>query len=143
MLAICERDLPVEMTDYTVETVETDLTLLGLVGMIDPPRPEVADAVVQAISAGIRIIMITGDYGLTAEAIARKIGIVKGEECRVVTGIELDQMSGTTSRANSSTTTRSSSPGFRRSTRCGLSRLLRRWARSSRLQATGSTTHPP
>ena len=93
VLAVCERSLPTEQTEYSVETVEKDLTLLGLVGMIDPPRPEVSEAVARASTAGIRIIMITGDYGLTAEAIARKIGIVKGRACRVVTGLELDQIS--------------------------------------------------
>jgi magnesium-transporting ATPase (P-type) len=92
VLAICERELPLEMTDFTTETVERDLTLLGLVGMLDPPRPEVSDAVSEAYSAGIRIIMITGDYGLTAEAIARRIGIVRNPNARVVTGVELDEM---------------------------------------------------
>lgn len=92
VLAICRRDLPPEMTDFPAATVETDLTLLGLVGMLDPPRPEVSDAVEKACSAGIRVIMITGDYGLTAEAIARRIGIVKAPNARVVTGIELDAM---------------------------------------------------
>ncbi len=92
VLAVCERELPRDMTDYTAETVERDLTFLGLVGMIDPPRPEVSDAVTKAHSAGIRVIMITGDYGLTAEAIARRIGIVKTPDARVVTGVELDGM---------------------------------------------------
>ena len=93
VLAVCGRDLPSDLTEYTPETVETDLTLLGLVGMIDPPRPEVAEAVDKALSAGIRIIMVTGDYGLTAEAIARRIGIVRGERAvRVITGTELDRM---------------------------------------------------
>ena len=45
--------------------------------MMDPPRPEVAEAVEQCHTAGIRIIMITGDYGLTAESIARRIGITQ------------------------------------------------------------------
>jgi len=45
--------------------------------MQDPPRPEVADAVAECRRAGIRVVMITGDYGLTAVSIARKIGIVK------------------------------------------------------------------
>ena len=93
VLAVCERDLPAEITDYTPDAVETDLTFLGLVGMIDPPRPEVSDAVEHALTAGIRIIMVTGDYGLTAEAIARRIGIVRGDHnVRVVTGVELEDM---------------------------------------------------
>ena len=94
VLAVAERDLPAEMTDYTPDTVETDLTFLGLVGMIDPPRPEVGEAVEHALTAGIRIIMVTGDYGLTAEAIARRIGIVRGDrDVRVITGVELEAMS--------------------------------------------------
>lgn len=94
VLAVCERDLPAELTSYTPDTVEHDLVFLGLVGMIDPPRPEVSEAVEHALTAGIRIIMVTGDYGLTAEAIARRIGIVRGDKpVRVVTGVELEAMS--------------------------------------------------
>ena len=94
VLAVCERDLPNELTDYSPDTVETDLTFVGLVGMIDPPRPEVSEAVEQALTAGIRIIMVTGDYGLTAEAIARRIGIVRGDRSvRVITGVDLAAMS--------------------------------------------------
>ncbi len=93
VLAVAERDLPVEMTDYTPDSVETELTFLGLVGMIDPPRPEVSEAVENALTAGIRIIMVTGDYGLTAEAIARRIGIVRGDRAvRVITGTDLADM---------------------------------------------------
>jgi magnesium-transporting ATPase (P-type) len=61
--------------------------------MADPPRPEMADAVKRCHRAGIRIIMITGDYGLTAESIARRIGIVEGQRPRIVTGLELAKMS--------------------------------------------------
>jgi magnesium-transporting ATPase (P-type) len=61
--------------------------------MIDPPRPEVSAAVDEALGAGIRIIMVTGDYGLTAEAIARRIGIVRGDKhARVITGTDLEKM---------------------------------------------------
>ncbi len=80
-------------TRYTEAEAETELTFLGLIAMMDPPRPEVAAAVTTCHEAGIRIIMITGDYGLTAESIARRIGIVQGERPRVVTGTELDTMS--------------------------------------------------
>ena len=81
------------MVDYTPDAVEADLVFLGLVGMIDPPRPEVTAAVEEALTAGIRIIMVTGDYGLTAEAIARRIGIVRGDKhVRVITGVDLDDM---------------------------------------------------
>ena len=98
VLAVAERKLEnahltVSLTGYTPELIETDLTFLGLVAMADPPRPEVADAVKRCHRAGIRIIMITGDYGLTAESIARRIGIVEGELPRIVTGVELSKMS--------------------------------------------------
>jgi magnesium-transporting ATPase (P-type) len=71
---------------------EHDLCFLGLVAMFDPPRPEVADAVAACHRAGIRIIVITGDNGLTAAAIASSVGIT-GDRPTVVTGEELERMS--------------------------------------------------
>lgn len=84
--------IPTAMSAYTPETIEQDLVFVGLIVMADPPRPEVADAVEQCRHAGIRIIMITGDYGLTAESIAKRIGIVKGPKPRVVSGLELEKL---------------------------------------------------
>ena len=72
--------------------MERDLTFLGLVAMQDPPRSEVKEAVSLCRSAGIKIIMITGDYGLTAESIARKIGIIQSPDARVISGSELAAM---------------------------------------------------
>ncbi|MEZ4736176.1 MAG: cation-transporting P-type ATPase [Caldilineaceae bacterium] len=92
VLAFAMRTLPAAMAHYTTTTVETDLTFLGLAAMIDPPRPEVTTAVVNCHRAGIRIIMITGDYGLTAESIARKIGIIQGAHPQIVTGSDLDAL---------------------------------------------------
>jgi magnesium-transporting ATPase (P-type) len=89
VLAVAQRLLTAELTAYTPETVECGLTLLGLVAMLDPPRPEVAAAVAQCHRAGIRIIMMTGDYGLTAESIAKRIGIIRGPQPRILTGAEL------------------------------------------------------
>lgn len=77
---------------WTAETAETGMTFLGLQAMMDPPRPEVAAAVERCHHAGIRIIMITGDYGLTAASIARRIGIISQAQPRVVTGADLDVM---------------------------------------------------
>lgn len=74
-------------------SIERELTLLGLVGIRDPARPEAAEAVRHAKEAGIRTIMITGDHALTAEAIARDLGILRAGQS-AITGAELDAMSG-------------------------------------------------
>lgn len=81
------NEMPSPETD-----VETGLEFLGLIAMHDPPRPEVEAAIAKCRNAGIRIVMITGDYGLTAEAIGRRVGMIGPEQIRVVNGIELDQM---------------------------------------------------
>jgi P-type Ca2+ transporter type 2C len=93
VLAVASREITSPREEWSAETVERDLTLLGLMAMMDPPRPQVADAVRQAHSAGIRLVMVTGDYGLTAESIARKIGMIETERPRIVTGAELEQLS--------------------------------------------------
>ncbi len=82
-----ERDTPLDAA-----TLEANLTFVGLAGMQDPPRPEVTHAVGEAQKAGIKIVMITGDYGLTAEAIARKVGIVRSRHPQVLTGTDLSAM---------------------------------------------------
>jgi P-type Ca2+ transporter type 2C len=69
---------------------ETDLVLLGLVGIIDPPRPEVRDAVAVCRNAGIRPVMITGDHPLTALAIATDLGITDVDQ--VLVGADLDHL---------------------------------------------------
>ncbi|HOG45258.1 MAG TPA: cation-transporting P-type ATPase [Anaerolineae bacterium] len=93
VLAMAYRPIEQEPAEYTPETVERELVFLGLEAMFDPPRPEVGEAVERAHEAGIRIVMITGDYGLTAEAIARRVGIVREREVRVITGGDLAQLS--------------------------------------------------
>lgn len=93
VLAVAERRLPEGGTDYAAQLVEQELLFLGLVAMHDPPRPQVASAVKKCHEAGIRIIMMTGDYGLTAESVARRIGVMSEEgKCRLVSGGELDAM---------------------------------------------------
>ncbi|PMP80983.1 MAG: ATPase [Roseiflexus castenholzii] len=92
VLAVAQRLLNAMPASFEAEHIERDLTFLGLIAMMDPPRPEVESAVATCHAAGIRIIMITGDYGLTAESIARRIGIIRGAQPRIVTGAELDSM---------------------------------------------------
>jgi Ca2+-transporting ATPase len=84
-----EEDVPDKATP---ETVENELTFVGLIGMIDPARPEVKPAIDMARSAGIRTVMITGDYAHTARAIAEEIGLFQPGH-QVLTGKELEQLS--------------------------------------------------
>ena len=77
--------------DATPENAEHGMTLLGLVGMIDPPRAEAKAAIQTCELAGIRVVMITGDHPVTAQAIATELGILRGG--RVTTGAELEAMS--------------------------------------------------
>ena len=71
---------------------EKNLIFVGLQGMIDPPRPEVKQAIKECREAGIKTVMITGDHVITAKAIAAQLGILKGKE-RVLEGKQLNDMS--------------------------------------------------
>lgn len=73
------------------DDVRSGLTLLGLVGIIDPPREEAIEAVARCQSAGIRVVMITGDHATTARAIGKSLAI--GDGTRSLTGEQLDQLS--------------------------------------------------
>ncbi|MDX1394165.1 MAG: HAD-IC family P-type ATPase [Gemmatimonadota bacterium] len=84
-LALARRRLPEAWHSLGPEDIETDLTLLAIVGILDPPRPEVPEAVARARSAGVTVIMITGDSPATALAIAGDVGI---ESDTVLTGNE-------------------------------------------------------
>jgi P-type Ca2+ transporter type 2C len=93
VLAVAVRELPAEQIDSTADDVERELTWLGLVGMLDPPREAVAEAVATCHRAGIRVLMITGDYGVTAESIARRIGLIPSDErVPIVNGDELERL---------------------------------------------------
>ncbi len=83
-----EKDVP---DNATPETVEHDLIFVGLIGMIDPARPEVRPALEMARAAGVRTVMITGDYPDTARAIAEDIGLMQ-EGHQVLTGRTLESM---------------------------------------------------
>ena len=92
VLAVARRRLPAGASRRRPrEDAERELCLLGLVALFDPPRPEVADAVARCHDAGIRIVVVTGDYGLTAAEIARRVGIAR-DGAAVVTGEELEAM---------------------------------------------------
>jgi len=92
VLALARRALPPRTGAYAAENVERELTFLGLMAMMDPPRPEVEQAVAVCRQAGIRIVMITGDYGLTAESLARRVGMISSPNPTIITGAELEAM---------------------------------------------------
>lgn len=96
VLAFAYRPVDTVPTDLTSTAQEHDMTFVGLIGMIDPERPEVAQAVAEAKSAGIKSIMITGDHQDTAQAIAKRLGILnRGDNPggKVINGAQLDELS--------------------------------------------------
>jgi Ca2+-transporting ATPase len=93
VLAAACRTLPQNIRLESAEEVERDLRFLGLIAMMDPPRDEVPEAIAKCHTAGIRMVMITGDYDVTAEAIARRIGMLRPGPATVLNGYELDAMS--------------------------------------------------
>ncbi|MCA9639738.1 MAG: cation-translocating P-type ATPase [Polyangiaceae bacterium] len=90
VLALAERSLKAD-AGASDDQLEQGLCLLGLVGLSDPPRPEVRAAIEKAARAGVRTVMITGDHPVTAQAIAREVGI-GGEAPQVLPGSELEQL---------------------------------------------------
>jgi Ca2+-transporting ATPase len=96
VLAFAFKEADHELEELTCKDVEcpgitSNLIFAGLQGMIDPPRPEVKEAIEVCKKAGIRVVMITGDHAITAKAIAQKLGIVD-EKAEVLTGRELEGM---------------------------------------------------
>ncbi|MBD0860406.1 cation-transporting P-type ATPase [Gordonia sp. zg691] len=94
LIAVASRDVDTD-TGRTIDrgNAEQDLTLLGVLALLDPPREGVADAVATCHRAGIRVVMVTGDHALTAQGIARSVGIGSELGLQVITGPELDGMS--------------------------------------------------
>ncbi len=85
--------------NYIIEEAEEDMVFAGLVAMIDPPRPESKTSVSKCKSAGIRVVMITGDHKLTAKAVAEEVGIYSPGD-GVLTGQELEALSDDELEAN-------------------------------------------
>ena len=91
VLAVAYKEIDSSPAEVKPEELEKDLIFMGLVGMIDPPRPEAAEAVKVCRKAGIRPVMITGDQVVTASAIASQLGIMEAGD-KAVTGAQLDDM---------------------------------------------------
>jgi fructose-specific phosphotransferase system IIA component len=81
-----------DIAGSSAHTVEEDLIFIGTIAMYDPPRPEVKDAISICKKAGIRVVMITGDYQITALSIARQIGIVSSKDPEVITGMDFTHL---------------------------------------------------
>ncbi|MFZ3091533.1 MAG: cation-transporting P-type ATPase [Nitrospirota bacterium] len=97
VLALAYREFPEGMTTFNEDEVETDLIFTGLAAMMDPPRPDVSDAVDKCKKAGIRIVMITGDQALTASAIGKRIGmnvkkVMEGKDIERVDDMRLKEI---------------------------------------------------
>ena len=90
-IAIAFKSIPASTIILSEQEAEKALTLIGIQGMIDPPRPEVKDAVRECKEAGIKTVMITGDHVITAKAIAAQLGILT-EKSKVLDGNGLSQM---------------------------------------------------
>ena len=90
VLALARRVWPAGKEKLDQADIASGLTLLGIVGIIDPPRHEAIDAVAQCSAAGIRVVMITGDHGVTASAIAAQLGM--GGDLTAITGPEVETM---------------------------------------------------
>lgn len=92
VIAIAYKQLP--KADYNKEDVmEKDFVFVGLAGMRDPPRNEVKNAVLKAKEAGVKTVIITGDYGPTAQVIAQDVCIVQGPSCKIIRGVDLEELS--------------------------------------------------
>jgi Ca2+-transporting ATPase len=92
VIAVAYKELP-ENGSFKNGSAEQDMILVGLAAMKDPPRPEIKKAVALAKQAGIKIVIITGDYGPTAQAIAEEVGIIDAPSCRIIRGVDLEAMS--------------------------------------------------
>ena len=91
VIAVAYKEIP--KSTYNKDEAEKDLIFVGLAAMRDPPRTEVKDAVLEAKQAGVKTVIITGDYGPTAQAIAQEVGIVEQQCCQIIRGVDLEDLS--------------------------------------------------
>lgn len=92
VLAFAERNMNNFAENNLINEADKNLTWIGMMGMIDPPRLDVHKAIEDCINSGIKVVMITGDYEVTAEAIARKVGLLKSKNSEIINGKTLNQM---------------------------------------------------
>ena len=92
VLAFAQRDMEGIADDQLIKEADKNLIWIGMMGMIDPPRTDVHKAIEDCINSGIKVIMITGDYEITAEAIARKVGLLRSKNAEVINGKTLNQL---------------------------------------------------
>ncbi len=92
VLAMAYKEMPHDVDEITHRDIESELIFVGIQGMLDPPRPEVIEAIKDCKKAGIKVIMITGDHAVTALSIAKMLGIT-AEEGNILTGREIEKMS--------------------------------------------------
>ncbi|OPY28541.1 MAG: Copper-exporting P-type ATPase B [Methanocella sp. PtaU1.Bin125] len=92
MLAMAYKRFPRGTVHFESEMIGSGCVFLGIQGMYDPPRDEVYDAIKQARTSGIRVIMVTGDHRVTAVSIARKLGIVRSDDDAVITGEDMERL---------------------------------------------------
>lgn len=91
-LGFAYTELPAHLDEFD-ESIEENFIFVGISGMIDPPRPEVKDAINICRNAGIRVIMITGDHKLTATAVAKELNLLGENDLdKVLTGADLDKL---------------------------------------------------
>lgn len=99
-VAFARRRLPADAAHDVPQTdqIAHDLVFLGMIGVLDPPRQEVEDAIRACHRSGIRTMMLTGDYTVSAESIARRCALVENSRATVITGLELSAMDDATLR---------------------------------------------
>ncbi|WP_283680437.1 cation-transporting P-type ATPase [Lentilactobacillus sp. Marseille-Q4993] len=92
-IAITQREVTEQQAhDGTPEELEQGLTFLGIAGIIDPPREEVKAAVEKLRGAAVHVVMITGDHGATAKAIAKRLRIIDSDDAEVIVGSDIEKM---------------------------------------------------